>query len=55
MHCPLTAENMGLVDARLPGLMKAGASLISTARGRLVREQDLADALCLGQAGGRGP
>ncbi|MBP7935676.1 MAG: D-2-hydroxyacid dehydrogenase [Phycisphaerae bacterium] len=52
LHCPLTVENTGLVDARLLGLMKQGAFLINTARGPLVREQDLAEALCSGKLAG---
>lgn len=45
LHCPLTKETQGLVDARRLALMKRNAILINTARGGLVIEQDLADAL----------
>ncbi|MDO4949500.1 MAG: D-2-hydroxyacid dehydrogenase [Bacteroidales bacterium] len=45
LHCPLTKDTQGLVDARRLALMKRSAILINTARGGLVNEQDLADAL----------
>ena len=52
LHCPLTAENAGLVNAKLLGLMKKGAFLINTARGPLVHEKDLSDALKAGKLAG---
>lgn len=45
LHCPLTPENQQFVNKDLLALMKAGAWLINTARGQLINEQDLADAL----------
>jgi len=52
LHCPQTAENQGMVDARLLGLMKPEALLINTARGGLVNEADLAAALNEGRIAG---
>ncbi|MFF0268334.1 hydroxyacid dehydrogenase [Kribbella sp. NPDC004536] len=36
VHAPLLPETVGLVDARLLGLLKDGASLINTARGKII-------------------
>ncbi|TBU89720.1 2-hydroxyacid dehydrogenase [Phytopseudomonas dryadis] len=52
LHCPLTPETRNLIDARELALMKPGAFLINTARGGLVNEQALADALRAGHLGG---
>ena len=45
LHCPLTAENSQFVNASLLKIMKPTAILINTARGGLINEQHLADAL----------
>ncbi len=45
LHCPLTDENQGFVNADLLSQMKPTAYLINTARGPLVNEADLARAL----------
>ncbi|MBN2355268.1 D-2-hydroxyacid dehydrogenase [candidate division KSB1 bacterium] len=45
LHCPLTADNRGFVDADLLALMKSHAFFINTSRGPLVDEAALADAL----------
>ncbi|MGD9781662.1 MAG: D-2-hydroxyacid dehydrogenase [Kiritimatiellia bacterium] len=45
LHCPLSPETAGLVDARRLAQMKPTAFLINTSRGPLVVERDLADAL----------
>lgn len=54
LHCPLTADNKGLVNARRLAMMKRSAFLINTARGPLVNEADLAAALNAGQIAGAG-
>ena len=49
LHCPLTPETVGLVDRRRLAMVKRDCFLINTARGGLVVEQDLADALNRGR------
>ena len=52
LHCPLTAETRGLMDRRAFAMMKPGALFINTARGALVDEAALADALTSGRLAG---
>jgi D-3-phosphoglycerate dehydrogenase / 2-oxoglutarate reductase len=54
LHCPKTPETTGLIDARRIALMKPGAMLINTARGGLIDEPALVDALTSGHLGGAG-
>ena len=54
LHCPLTPETKGLVNAQRLALMKKTAFLINTSRGPLVDEQALADALNSGRIAGAG-
>lgn len=49
LHCPLTAQSAGMINARTLALMKKGVILINTARGPLVNPDDLYDALRSGQ------
>ncbi|ACS80682.1 D-2-hydroxyacid dehydrogenase [Maridesulfovibrio salexigens] len=52
LHCPLTAENEKFINKELLSSMKANAYLINTARGPLVDESDLAEALTEGVIAG---
>ncbi len=52
LHCPLTKETHGLIDADRLALMKPTAFLINTSRGQLVVEQDLAESLNAGRLAG---
>ena len=49
LHCPQTAENARRIDAGALAQMKDGAILINTARGGLLDEQAVADALRSGK------
>ncbi len=52
LHCPLTEENEKMVNTEFLVNMKPGAVLINTARGKLIDERALADALKAGFIGG---
>ncbi len=54
LHCPLTDHTKGLISERELELMKDDAILINTARGGIVDERALADALREGIIGGAG-
>ncbi|MGI5856618.1 MAG: D-2-hydroxyacid dehydrogenase [Candidatus Merdivicinus sp.] len=52
LHCPLTKENQGLISAENIAKMKDGVLLLNDARGGLVEEQALAEALRSGKVAG---
>lgn len=52
LHAPLTPETKHLIRAETIATMPQGAYLINTARGELVHNADLADALKSGRLGG---
>ena len=54
LHCNLTPENEGMITQSNLAKMKDGVILINNARGQLVNEQDLADALNSGKVAAAG-
>jgi glycerate dehydrogenase len=52
IHCPLSVHTQGLIDHTVLSAMKPDAILINTARGDIVVERDLADALRKGVIAG---
>ncbi|MCK4624015.1 MAG: D-2-hydroxyacid dehydrogenase [Phycisphaerae bacterium] len=52
LHCPQTAENVGIVNSELLARMKSNAFLINNSRGGLIVEADLAGALEAGRIAG---
>lgn len=54
LHCPLTPETEGMVDAAFLAQMKPSALLINTSRGQVINEAALADALRSGVIAGAG-
>lgn len=54
LHCPLFPETQHMISRKTIAMMKPGVLLINTARGPLVSERDLVEALKNGQIGGAG-
>ena len=54
IHLPKNAETVGLIDAALMAKAKPGIRIINTARGGIVVEADLADAIKAGHVQGAG-
>ncbi|KAK8929394.1 Formate dehydrogenase [Metarhizium anisopliae BRIP 53293] len=54
INCPLHDETRGLFDSELIGTMKPGSYLINTARGQIIKEDDVAAALKSGHLAGYG-
>jgi glycerate dehydrogenase len=52
LHCPLNEHTRNFISSRELALMKPGAFVVNTARGGLIDEQALADALRNGHLGG---
>ncbi len=52
LHCPGGATNRHLINGRRLDQMKPGAFLINTARGEVINEHDLVQALTFGTIGG---
>jgi len=54
LHCPATPETHHLLDARRIALMKRSAYIVNTARGQLIDENALIEALAEGRLSGAG-
>jgi D-3-phosphoglycerate dehydrogenase len=54
LHCPLTADNRGLINRETIARMRDGAILVNTARGGLVDEASVIEALRSGKLRGAG-
>ena len=54
LHCPLTDENIGMINSTAISLMKPGAIIINTARGGLIVSSELCEALKTGRIAGAG-
>ena len=54
LHCPCTPENQGMLSRERLAMMQPSAFLINTARGKLVDEAALIDALSNGNLAGAG-
>jgi D-3-phosphoglycerate dehydrogenase len=54
LHCPLTTETKHMINAQSIALMKPDVLLVNTARGLLVKESDLIQALESGKMKGAG-
>ena len=52
LHCPLTPETEGIVNATNIAKMKDGVIIVNNGRGQLIVEEDLAAALTSGKVGG---
>lgn len=54
LHAPASPETEGIIDAAALAKMRDGAMLLNTARGTLINERDVANALLSGKLGGFG-
>ncbi|MGC8793285.1 MAG: C-terminal binding protein [Bryobacteraceae bacterium] len=54
LHCPLTAETRGMIDAKAIARLPRGAYLINTARGAVVESAAIPPAIVSGQLAGAG-
>jgi glycerate dehydrogenase len=52
LHCPLTEKTEGIINKNTLNKMKDGVFIVNTARGQLIVEEDLKNALNSGKVGG---
>ncbi|MFB3906571.1 MAG: phosphoglycerate dehydrogenase [Acidobacteriota bacterium] len=52
LHLPMNEKTQGLLNKERIGMMKTGASIVNTARGKLIVEEDLIEALEQGKLAG---
>lgn len=45
-HCPLTKDNTGMLNSETLSMLKSGAIVVNTARGKLINPDDLCNAIC---------
>ena len=55
VHCPLNDTTRGLIDARRLAMMKKDVLIVNEARGAVLNESDVADAIKKGTIGAFGP
>lgn len=54
LHVPAAPETIGMINAQSIGKMRDGAIIINTARGEIIRQEDMLQALLSGKLGGVG-
>jgi len=54
LHCPLTPETKDIINKKSLAIMKDGAMLINTGRGKLIKTEDLIEALISKKIGSAG-
>lgn len=53
-HCPLTKDNSGILNSETLSMLKSGAIVVNTARGKLINPDDLYNAICSGHVSAAG-
>ncbi|MBE6324119.1 MAG: hydroxyacid dehydrogenase [Bacteroidales bacterium] len=53
-HCPLTKDNTGMLNGDTLSMLKLGAIVVNTARGKLINPDDLCNAICSGHVSAAG-
>lgn len=53
-HCPLTKDNSGILNSETLSMLKSGAIVVNTARGKLINPDDLYNTICSGHVSAAG-